>query len=259
MNTHTDVERAAGQALTEDVFGAKDSVFRKEPGEYMTAQEQARWRDAYEAEARTLYLDHFRQNREQALGLRDKYRTPIFGIVPVIDVLRRLAECIDPTDTELYCVNQLVHTLQVAGGMEQDGITDETLILAALLHDMGKVTELVGEVPEYVNGPNEPIGDHAAGCGLDNVLTTWNHDEFAYQRVRAYVPDHVAWLIRHHSLRFDLCMDLMDARDRRYFDTYLGLFRKYDLGTKSVFNRPQKRLSDYEALVRSYFPAPIAI
>jgi predicted HD phosphohydrolase len=246
-------------ALTTDTFGASDPVFRKEVGEYMSAAEQAYWREKYEAQAKRLYEGHFRQTPELALSLRRKYQDPVFGQVYVFDLLHRLAECIDPTDTELYCVDQLVHTLQVAEGMEEGGVTDETLLLAALVHDLGKVTELLGENPEYINGPNEPIGENAPGCGLDNAITTWNHDEFAYQKLKEHVPDHVAWLTRFHSLRFDMSRHLMDDRDREYYERYLGVFRRYDLGTKSIYKLPKKRLGDYRGLIEKYLPDKIAI
>jgi len=258
MNSPTR-KRRASLPLTKNVFGSSDPLFRKEPGEYMTAEEQAYWRDKYEDEAKRLYRGHFRQTTEISLALRGKYDKPIFGDVYVFDILLKLAECIDPTDTELYCVDQLVHTLQVAEGMERDGVDDETLILAALIHDLGKVTELVGENPEFINGPNEPIGKNRPGVGLDNIVTTWNHDEFAYQKLKDHVPDHVAWLTRFHSLRFDMSREFMDDRDRLYYEKYLGIFRKHDLGTKSIYNLPKKRLKDYGSLIRQYFPNKIPI
>jgi hypothetical protein len=259
MTSRTNSQAETPVKLTTDVFGSTDPVFRKEPGEYMTPEEQAFWRDRYEDEAKRLYKGHFRQSPELSISLRKKYEGPIFGEVYVFDILHRLAECIDPTDTELYCVDQLVHTLQVAEGMEKDGIQDETLILAALVHDLGKLTELAGENPEYINGPNEPIGKNEVGIGLDNIVTTWNHDEFAYQKLKAYLPDHVAWLTRFHSLRFDMSREFMDERDARYYHDYLGLFRKYDLGTKSVYYLPKKRLRDYKPLITKFFPEKILI
>jgi predicted HD phosphohydrolase len=258
MNSPTD-NAPPGKVLTKDVFGATDPLFRKEPGEYMTGEEQAYWRERYEAQAKELYAGHFRQTPELALELRAKYAAPVFGKVKVFDLMHRLAECIDPTDTELYCVDQLVHTLQVAEGMELDRIDDEGLLLAAVLHDLGKVTELLGEKPEYINGPNEPIGENVPGCGLDNIVTTWNHDEFAYQKLRDHVPDYVGWLIRFHSLRFDMSRPFMDDRDHDYYDRYLGVFRKYDLGTKSIYKLPKKRLADYRGLIEKHLPEPIEI
>lgn len=259
MNSPTDLDAGTAEELTENTFGSSDPIFRKELGEYLTQEEQQMWRDEYERRAKELHKGHFRQEPELALALREKYKTTTFGKMKVYDALRMLAECIDPTDTELYCVDQLVHTLQVANGMEQDGITDEYLIIAALIHDLGKIAELVGEKPEYVNGPNEPIGENEIGCGLDNAIFTWNHDEFAYEKLKDHVPDHVAWLVRYHSLRFDMSRELMDDRDWAYYDKYLGTFRKYDLGTKSIFNLPVKRLEDYRELIERHFPEEIEI
>jgi predicted HD phosphohydrolase len=259
MNSPTNQNDLKTDDLTENTFGSSDPLFRKEPGEYPTKEEQNMWRDEYERRAKELHKGHFRQDPELALSLREKYKVPIFGKMKVYDALRMLAECIDPTDTELYCVDQLIHTLQVANGMEDDGITDESLIVAALIHDLGKITELVGEKPEYVNGPNEPIGKNEPGCGLDNAIFTWNHDEFAYEKLKDHVPAHVAWLLRYHSLRFDMCRELMDERDNEYYDKYLGIFRKYDLGTKSIFKIPPKRLENYRDLIEKHFPEEIEI
>jgi predicted HD phosphohydrolase len=259
VNSAIDMSATTQDELTENTFGSSDPIFRKERGEYPTQEEQQMWRDEYERRAKELHKGHFRQDPELALALREKYKPMTFGKMKVYDALRMLAECIDPTDTELYCVDQLVHTLQVANGMEEDGITDEALIVAALIHDLGKITELVGEKPEYVNGPNEPIGENEPGCGLDNAIFTWNHDEFAYQKLKDHVPDHVAWLLRYHSLRFDMSRDLMDDRDREYYEKYLGIFRKYDLGTKSIFRLPAKRLEDYREVIERHFPEEIDI
>lgn len=253
MNSRTE------RSLVGNTFGSSDPIFRKEPGEYLSVEEQAEWRTKYEDEAKLIYAGHFRQSPELSLELREKYKSPIFGSMYMFDALSKLSECIDPTDTELYCVNQLIHTLQVVVGMEDDGIKDETLLLTALVHDLGKITEIAGEAPEYVNGPNEPIGDNVPGSGLDNTITTWNHDEYAYEKIKEHVPDHVAWLTRFHSLRFDMVKEFMDDRDWEYYHKYLGLFRKYDLGTKSIYNLPRKKLIDYKYLIDKYFPDKIEL
>ncbi|CAF4902967.1 unnamed protein product, partial [Rotaria magnacalcarata] len=38
------------------------------------------------------------------------------------------------------------------------------------------------------------------GRGLDSTITTWNHDEFGFQKLRRYLPPDMAWVIRYHSL-----------------------------------------------------------
>jgi hypothetical protein len=161
---------------------------------------------------------HEEQTLDSVLDLRRKYETPVLGLVEPWDLLERLAECIDPTDVALGCTSQQVHILQVLESMETAGIDDESLLTAALLHDIGKILLLTGENPENVVCLNAPVGEYQAGVGLDNCVFQWNHDEFAYMRLRDEVPEHVAWLVRYHSISIKDCQPLMDERDRRYTD-----------------------------------------
>lgn len=238
-------------------FGGQDPIFRKEVGEYKTIAEQLSIKEEYDLRAAYIVKKHLSQTEENVYQLRSKYSEPIFGSVYVYDMLEKLSECVDPTDTELYCTNQLIHSLQVAEGMEKDNITDEHLILTALIHDIGKLIALVGEFPENIHGPNEPIQINK-GLGLENTLMTWNHDEFAYSRLSSYLPDSVAWLVRYHSLRFDLALQCMNDKDNYYYRNFLGLFRMYDLKTKSIFHIPNNNLCAYKFLIEKYFPEKIA-
>ena len=81
-----------------------------------------------------------------------------------------LAQCVDPSNPVLYCVTQVVHTLQVVESMERDGIEDADLLLAGLVHNLGKVLLLTGETPENVVCSNTPIGCYPAGIGLNNCV-----------------------------------------------------------------------------------------
>ena len=49
----------------------------------------------------------------------------------------------------------------------------------------------------------------------------------------------------------------MDERDRRYADTYLETFFRYDHDTKSAFRRPSIRIDDYRDVIEAAFPEPI--
>jgi hypothetical protein len=132
------------------------------------------------------------------------------------------------------------------------------LVLAALVHDLGKVLLLTDEAPENVVCMNRPVRVCRPGEGLDNCVFQWNHDEFAYSRLKDHLPDGLAWLVRYHSILPATCEEYMDARDRDYFERYLKPFARYDHGTKSPVYLPQRRLDDYRSIVERALPTFIA-
>ncbi len=210
-------------------------------------------------QSRDISKRHYSQTRETVLALRQKYEKPLIGKVKMINLLKLLGECVDPTDTRLGGVSQLTHALQVAEAMENDGVRDPDLLIAALIHDMGKVLLLTDEATENVVCMNTPIGEYEDGIGLDQCFFQWNHDEFAYSRLKNYLPDHLSWLIRYHSILIPETERHMNQRDRQWCDKYLVPFRKYDQEFKSVYRIPKKKLADYESLIVRYFPEEIEV
>jgi hypothetical protein len=200
---------------------------------------------------------HKAQTPAAVAALKRKYADPLIGEVAVWPLVERLGQCIDPSDCRLFCATQLTHVLQVIEGMAHDGITDHDLLLTALIHDLGKLLLLTDEDPANVVCMNVPVGAHEPGIGLDQVTFQWNHDEFAYHRFKDRVPDHVAWLIRYHSIDPESARPFMDDRDTDYTTRYLDVFRRYDHETKSAHLRPSIRLDDYRDLVEDAFPQPI--
>lgn len=142
--------------------------------------------------------------------------------------------------------------------MIADGIDDQDLLIAGLVHDLGKVILVAGEHQANVSGHVVPIGESKEGIGLDQCMIQWSHDEFGYSRLKDHLPDHISWLIRYHSLNLDLSEPFMDDRDRRYARDYHAQFRHYDFGTKSLFCVPKTRIEDYSDLIKEYFPDPIS-
>jgi inositol oxygenase len=207
--------------------------------------------------ARPIIERHYAQTREDVQALQEKYRSPIFGRISVSDLLQRLALCIDDMDPRMGCVSQLTHSLQVVEGMTADGIEDRDLLVAALIHDLGKLLLLVGEDPANVGGMNRPIGLFEEGIGLDQCVLQWNHDEFGYSRFKDHVPERIAWLIRYHSIHIEDCQQFMDERDARYMRELHPVFARYDNGSKSIFRQPETRIEDYRDLIDGYFPEPI--
>ena len=211
-------------------------------------------RSRFEEDARAITVRHRAQTRETVTALRRRYARPVYGRVEIDTLLERLARCVDPTDVRLGGVSQHQHVLQVVEAMESDGVTDPDLLLAALVHDLGKVLLLVGEAPENVVCFNDPIGEFEPGIGLDRCVLQWNHDEFGYSRLKDHVPDPVAWLVRYHSIRIDRCEPYMDARDRDYTERYLRRFQHYDQESKSQFSLPRARIEQYRELLEKSLP-----
>lgn len=212
---------------------------------------------AFAQRAEAIEARHDAQTAETVAALRRKYAAPVFGRVSPWSLIEKLAQCVDPTDQRLYGVSQQMHILQMIDAMEAEGTATEEMILVTLVHDLGKVLLLTGEPPENVVCMNKPVTVCEPGGGLRDCVFQWNHDEFAYSRLKEYLPDGLAWLVRYHSILPDACEPYMDARDREYNERYLRPFARYDQGTKSPLNLPQRRLADYRQVVERALPASI--
>jgi hypothetical protein len=219
-------------------------------------------REAYERArfaVRALQTDRRRRTQtvDDVKRLRARYAAPVFGTVHVWDLVDRLGRCVDPTDCQLLGASQQLHVLQVLDRMEQDGVTDDDLLLAAILHDVGKLALETGDDPANVVGPSSPIGAHADGIGLRHVTLQYGHAELMYERLVGQVPDHVAWIVRYHDLAMQECGALMDAGDRRLTARYLEPFQRYDRGSKSSVRLPGASIERYRPLVEKHLPDPI--
>jgi hypothetical protein len=212
---------------------------------------------AFAQRAEAIEARHDAQTAETVAALRRKYAAPVFGRVSPWSLIEKLAQCVDPTDTRLYGASQHLHLLQIIDAMEAEGTATEEMILVTLVHDLGKVLLLAGEPPENVVCMNKPVTVCEPGGGLQHCVFQWNHDEFAYSRLKEYLPDGLAWLVRYHSILPDTCEQYMDARDREYCDRYLRPFERYDQETKSPLNLPQRRLDDYRQVIERAFPASL--
>lgn len=211
---------------------------------------------AYAVRARAIEARHDAQTEDAVRALQEKHRAPVFGRVSPWSLVQLLAQCIDPTDQRLYCASQQVHVLQIIDAMEREGVATPENLLIALVHDLGKVLLLAGEAPENVVGMNRPIRGELGG-GLDACVMQWNHDEFAYSRLKDLLPDGLGWLVRYHSIVRADCEPYMNARDRDYADRWLRPFARFDHGTKSPLFLPQRRLEDYRHVLERALPAVI--
>ncbi len=199
----------------------------------------------------------YRQSNATVAALKAKYETAVYGQARVWDLIGKLSLCVDETDSSLFCTSQLIHVQQVLEGMERDGIADHDLILAALIHDVGKVLLLSGELPENVLGTTARIGEAPRGAGLDHVVFQFGHGEMVYSRFKDHVPEHLAWLLRYHGTDIADLEPFLSEKDRQYRDRYLIPFHKYDVNTKSYNHLPKVQLAKYRDLIENTFPQPI--
>lgn len=131
-------------------------------------------------------------------------------------------------------------------------------LLTALLHDLGKVAMLAGEPPEHVVCYTEPVEGVEPGGGLENALFQFGHDEIAYSRFKDHVPEHVAWMLRYHSMLLGKAERYMSAWDREMEARYLKTFRKHDQGSKSPWSLPNGgSLARFRDFIEERFPQPI--
>lgn len=201
---------------------------------------------------------HRMQTKEDVQALKAKYESPILGKFRVWELIEKLSLCIDPSDGLLGATSQYFHVCQIVRAMEQDGVLDEAMLLAAVLHDLGKVAMLAGEAPENVVCFTEPIEEREPESGLDNVVFQFGHDEIAYSRIKDHVPPHVAWMVRYHSMNVGKAEKYMSPQDREFANQYLARFSKYDLGTKSKYSLPSEmNLDRHRDFIESHFPNPI--
>jgi hypothetical protein len=137
------------------------------------AERNQRLHKHFRLEAIAIRERHAAQTAVQASAPRRKYEQPVFGEITTWSLFEMMAHCIDSADDRLCCTSQEVHVLQIIEAMETDGTASEELILSALVHDIGKITLLKGELPENVLYMNEILAGGAPGARCNGAATTW--------------------------------------------------------------------------------------
>jgi inositol oxygenase len=238
-------------------------------------------KEFYRLNHRYQTLDFVQQKKREYLPLRKRR----MGIWEAMEFLNTLVDDSDP-DTDL---GQIEHLMQTAEAIRADG-HPRWFILTGLIHDLGKILCLFGEPQWCVVGDTYPVGcafsesivfpeffadnpDNAnpkyqtacgiysAGCGLDNVLLSWGHDEYLYQVARPYLPEPALYMIRYHSFypghKERAYEHLMNDHDREMF-AWVRAFNPYDLYSKAAARPDVVALKPfYEKLIAEFFPAMI--
>lgn len=209
-------------------------------------------------EAKKIKDLHWKQTKEDVFSLNEKWSNKhVFSNIAMWDIFMNLGLVIDPSDTEMYCVSQITHSLQVVEAMEANGVTDKYILVAGLIHDVGKTLWLAGEEPCNVFCDNGIIGDPIEGSGWDNCCVNWNHDEFAYMRLKDHLPYHISWILRYHSMNPHKYSKYMNSKDIELANKYLKDFQKFDKNFKRMNHIPQVDLEKYRRYIEDIFPSPL--
>jgi hypothetical protein len=212
--------------------------------------------DEFQRRAKAINARHAEQTPEDVRRLQARYADPIIGEDEPVRLVEMLGQVVDPANPYLGCTSQLTHVLQVLDAMEADGANEEMRFFA-LVHDLGKLALLRGELPEHVEGNGRRvIGEHEPGAGLDHCTLQFAHGEIVHQRLGHLVPDHLAWLLRYHDMVLPACRPYFDERDREYCDRWYLPFMRYDR-TFSAFHLPRARLAEQAKLLETYLPPTI--
>ncbi|KAL0415153.1 UNVERIFIED_CONTAM: Inositol oxygenase 1 [Sesamum latifolium] len=182
---------------------------------------------------------------------------------------------------------------KTAEAIRQDYPNEDWLHLTALIHDLGKVLHhpKFGELPQWAvvgdtfpvgcafdesivhhkyfqenpdyNTPayNAKFGVYKEGCGLDNVLMSWGHDDYMYlvaKENKSTLPSAGLFVIRYHSFyalhRAGAYKYLMNKEDEENMK-WLKIFNKYDLYSKSKVRIDVEKVKPYYlSLIHKYFP-----
>jgi predicted HD phosphohydrolase len=187
-------------------------------------------------------------------------------------MIDRLLDAFRHSASRLYggeAVSELAHSLQCAD-LARDAGADDDLVLACLLHDVGRFAVDPALVRDKATAGDAPRAD-ARG-----------HHELGAALIAPYVPARVAWLVGMHAdAKRYLCatdpgyLDILSPVSRRTLVLQGGVMtseevarlaghpwladalslRRWDDEAK-VPGKPTRALEDWEPLLRAHFAAP---
>ena len=209
---------------------------------------------------------HSKQNVAYNLKARNCFHAKTRAEMTIWQAMEKLNTLIDESDPDTS-LSQIEHLLQSAEAIRRDG-KPRWFQLVGLIHDLGKLLffyeaegqwDVVGDTfpvgcafDEKIIYPgsfeeNEdrkhPIystehGIYTPGCGMDNVMLSWGHDEYLYHVVKdqSTLPDEALAMIRYHSFypwhSEGAYTWMMNEKDHKMLAA-VKAFNPYDLYSKS--------------------------
>lgn len=234
---------------------------------------------------------HINQSYDYVMKMREEYGKLDKAVMSIWECCELLNDVVDDSDPDLD-EPQIQHLLQSAEAIRKDYPNEDWLHLTALIHDLGKVLLLpqFGQLPQWaVVGDTFPLGCafdesnvhhkyftdnpdfenpaystkngiYKEGCGLDNVVISWGHDDYMYLVAKengTTLPHAALFIIRYHSLyplhKAGAYKHLMNKEDEEDLK-WLNIFNKYDLYSKSkVLVDVDEVKPYYQSLIKKYF------
>ncbi|RZC50066.1 hypothetical protein C5167_018488 [Papaver somniferum] len=178
-------------------------------------------------------MQHINQSYDFVKTMREKYGKLDRVEMSIWECCELLNEFVDESDPDLD-EPQIEHLLQTAEAIRRDYPDEDWLHLTGLIHDLGKVLlhEKFGGLPQWaVVGDTFPVGCafdesnihfkyfkdnedysnstysskngiYTEGCGLNNVMMSWGHDDYMYlvaKENKTTLPSAALFIIRYHS------------------------------------------------------------
>ncbi|KAI1389309.1 DUF706-domain-containing protein [Hypoxylon trugodes] len=234
---------------------------------------------------------HAKQTVAYNLQARHRFRTRQRAEMTVWEAIEKLDTLIDESDPDTS-LSQVQHLLQAAEAIRRDG-KPRWMQLAGLIHDLGKLLFFFGSEGQWdVVGDTFPVGCafdprvvyadtftanpdsrdpvysteygiYSPGCGLDNVMLSWGHDEYLYHVVRdqSTLPREALAMIRYHSFyawhKENAYRGLMNEGDEDMLRA-VRAFNPYDLYSKSDGVPDVEVLKPYYLeLIDEFFPKKV--
>ncbi|TDZ38812.1 Inositol oxygenase 1 [Colletotrichum spinosum] len=240
---------------------------------------------------------HEKQTVEYNLAAREKFAIDLTGEKPCRDemtiweAMEKLNTLIDNSDPDTE-LSQIQHLLQTAEAMRRDG-NPRWMQLTGLIHDLGKLLFFYGAEGQWdVVGDTFPVGCafdqrivlpttfeanpdnkhpvystkhgiYKPGCGIENLMISWGHDEYMYLvcKEQSTLPREALAMIRYHSFypwhREGAYREFMKEGDEDLLKAVLA-FNPYDLYSKNDDAPTVEELKPYYMeLIDEYFPKKV--
>ncbi|KAI0120936.1 inositol oxygenase 1 [Xylariales sp. AK1849] len=259
--------------------------------EFDTEKDKTQFRQYEEAcdRVKNFYREqHTKQTVAYNLKVRNHLKTRPKHEMTIWEAMEKLNTLIDESDPDTS-LSQIQHLLQSAEAIRKDG-KPRWMQLTGLIHDLGKLLffygsegqwDVVGDTfpvgcafddriiypGSFADNPDskDPIystkyGIYSPGCGMDNIMLSWGHDEYLYHVVKdqSTLPPESLAMIRYHSFypwhNQNAYSEFMDEHDQKMLDA-VRAFNPYDLYSKSDGIPEVEELKPYYLeLIDEFFP-----